>query len=268
MIRLKCKLKSLILFLTAFSVQAETLSISAAASLAPSLEHVVKLYNQVNTKDTVVFNYGASSILARQIQYGAPADIYLSANEKWISFLKTENKLIIKSIKPFIANQLVIAENNKSIKKSSQQSCYDQKSTLDLIQRLNKSDQKIVVAEMTHVPLGIYSKQVLIRSGQFEVLQKNLVPSANARSALAFIEQEWAKFAFLYYSDAIKSDLVDIVCIIPSDFHDSINYYLAKVSPQFKPSKDKGIAIQRFYQFLQNDSVKRVFVENGFLEYQ
>jgi len=254
------------LLVASFSSQAESLSISAAASLAPSLEQAAKLYKNIYADDIIKINYASSSVLARQIQYGAAADIYLSANKKWIDFLESKNRLLSKSIIPLISNQLVIAKNNHAISKGISQSCFDQKTTIAMIKTLGSINQKVVVADMTHVPLGIYSKQVLINTGQFELFTEKLIPSANARSALAFVEQEHAKFALLYYSDAINSDMVDIVCIIPSDFHDPINYYLAKVSPTSKTSQDKSKLIERFYQFIQTNSVKRVFVENGFLD--
>ncbi len=266
LINLKCKLQSLVLLVASFSCQAETLSISAAASLAPSLEQAAKLYKSIYADDTLKINYASSSVLARQIQYGAPADIYLSANKKWIDFLESKNRLLSNSIVPLISNQLVIAKNNHSISKNISQSCFDQGTTIAMIKTLGSLNQKIAVADMSHVPLGLYSKQVLINSGQFEQFSENLIPSANARSALAFVEQEHANFALLYYSDAINSDMVDIVCIIPSDFHDPINYYIAKVAQPRTPSQDKGRLIDRFYQFIQTSSVKRVFVDNGFLD--
>lgn len=250
----------------AFSSQAETLSISAAASLAPSLNKVAEKYHDAYPDDTLQFNYASSSVLARQIQYGSPADIYLSANKKWIDFLESKKRLSSASITPLFSNQLVIVKNNHGIKTNISQTCFDQNATIAMIKTLGSIDQKLVVADMTHVPLGIYSKQVLINSGQFERFAQKLIPSANARSALAFVEQNHAKFALLYYSDAINSDRVDIVCIIPSEFHDPINYYIAKVLKIKKVSPEKSLSIERFYQFIQTNSVKRVFVDNGFLD--
>ncbi len=266
LINLKYKLQGIVLLVASFSIQAETLSISAAASLAPSLEQVAKVYESIYANDTLKINYASSSVLARQIQYGAPTDIYLSANKKWIDFLESKTMILSNSIAPFISNQLVIAKSNHSVSRKINQSCFDQATTIAMIKTLGSLNKKIVVADMTHVPLGIYSKQVLINSGQFALFTDKLIPSANARSALAFVEQEHANFALLYYSDAINSDMVDIVCIIPSDFHDPINYYIAKVSQPRELSQDKDRIIDRFYQFIQTSSVKRVFVDNGFLD--
>jgi molybdate transport system substrate-binding protein len=251
-----------------FSSQAETLSISAAASLAPSLNKVAKMYRDSYSDDLLQFNYASSSVLARQIEYGAPADIYLSANKKWVDFLASKDRLLNSSIMPLFSNQLVIAKNNHKIKTSLSHACFDQKATITMLKTLGSLNQKLIVADMTHVPLGIYSKQALVNTGQYELFASKLIPSANARSALAFVEQKHANFALLYYSDAINSDLVDIVCIIPSEFHDPIHYYLAKVTQKKTVTQEKALSIERFYQFIQTDSVKRVFVDNGFLDNQ
>lgn len=255
-------------FLLSVSIQAETLFISAAASLAPSLKQISQAYQLETPEDKLVFNFASSSILARQIQYGAPADLYFSANKQWIDYLTSKNKLDVASIFSLISNQLVIARNNHKGKLQPDQACYDQESTIEVLKGLASKNEPIVVADLNHVPLGIYSKQALISSGQFQQLEqnRNLIPSANARSALAFIEQEQVNLALLYYSDAINSDKVSISCIIPSDFHAPISYFLAKVRATKKRSETKQRSISAFYQFLQSDLAKSIFVKHGFLE--
>lgn len=249
-------------------LQAETVSISAAASLAPSLNIIKDMYQKSNPEDSLVFNYASSSVLARQIEYGAPADLYLSANEKWVNYLQLKNKLIIDSIKPLITNQLVVAKRLSDVNGRITQSCYDQNITKELISNIAALKKNIVVADMQHVPLGIYSKQALQATKQYSQIKTQLIPTANARSALAFLEQGQVEYAFLYYTDAINSKKVEIVCIIPSDFHDQISYYLSKVKPLRQTTQEEDKAIHDFYLFLQEDAVKHVFVEQGFLEYK
>lgn len=262
MLKIKYKLQGLCVFLLSACAQAETVYISAAASLAPSLTIIESLYKELYPNDNLVLNYASSSVLARQIQYGAPADIYLSANEKWINYLSEKNRIEGESITPFIDNQLVIAKTGQKTHSALTQSCFDQASTKSTFQNIYKQNKKIVVADLAHVPLGIYTKQTLNALVDVSDYQSLLIPSANARSALAFIEQGQAEFAFLYYSDAINSKKVELVCIIPSDFHDPISYYLAKVV-----TKNSNKAKQNVYNFLQSEVVKNILVKQGFLEH-
>lgn len=266
MIPLKNIRHSLLLLLTTTSLSAETISISAAASLAPSLEKVATEFKLRNPGDSLIFNYASSSVLARQIQYGATANLYLSANRKWIDFLNTQQKLEKQSVRPFLVNQLVIAKAANDKRNRINQSCFNQSSTINLIKGLAEQSDHILVADMTHVPLGIYSKQAINSSGTLSQLKSKLIPTANARSALAFVEQGQADYAFLYYSDAVNSNKVEVICIIPSDFHDPINYYLAKVIPLKQPNESKISLTQRFYDFLQTKPAKEIFVKQGFLE--
>ena len=245
------------------AVQASTITVSAAASLAVSLKTIKQQYNNTYPQDKIHLNFASSSVLARQIQYGAKADIFISANKKWTEFLLHKNQLEKDSVMPLVSNQLIIAKNNRDHSNKHNQACYDQASTQNFLNTLINLNQRIVVADMQHVPLGLYTRQTLTRLNELEQIQSNLIPSANARSTLAFVEQKQVEFAFLYYSDAINSSKVDILCIIPSDFHDPINYYMAKVNHTKSPSNHK--AVNRFYQFLQSNESKNRFVEHGFL---
>lgn len=264
MFKIKYKLQGLCFFLLSAYSQAETLYVSAAASLAPSLSVIESAFHEQYPNDELVINYASSSVLARQIQYGAPADIYLSANKKWIEYLSNQQRLEKDSIISFVANQLVIAKTGTKTNTVLTQTCYDQSSTKATFNNIYEQNKKIIVADLGHVPLGIYTKQTLNTIGEFTNFQQRLIPSANARSALAFIEQGQADYAFLYYSDAINSTKVNVICIIPSDFHDPISYYLAKVvdTGRNKNSQSKD----NFYHFLQSEAVKSILVKQGFLE--
>lgn len=246
--------------------QAENLSISVAASLAPSFERISQKFRTLNPQDTLQVNYGASSVLARQIQYGAPADLFISANKKWIEYLDAANKLSDDGFNHLVSNQLVLVKSRDTGANHLSQSCYDQSTTQNYLSFLAGIDDLVVVAEMSHVPLGIYTKQTLIKSGFYDKMLTKLIPSANARSTLAFIEQKQVDYGFLYYSDAINSKSIDIICIIPSDFHDPINYYFAKVQNTQNISQSKTELIARFSRYLTSDEVKAIFVSHGFLE--
>lgn len=264
MFKIKYKLQGLCVFLLSAYTQAETVYISAAASLAPSLTIIESLYKESHPNDELVINYASSSVLARQIQYGAPADIYISANKRWINYLSEQNRIEQKSITPFIDNQLVIAKTGNKNNSALSQNCFDQASTKVTFDKIYKQNKKIVVADLEHVPLGIYTKQTLNALGDVSDDQYQLIPSANARSALAFIEQGQTEYGFLYYSDAINSTKVNIICIIPSVFHDPIRYYIAKVA--VNTSRKNSQSKHNFYTFLQSVAVKKILVEQGFLE--
>jgi len=252
---------------------ADVIFVHAASSLSSSLEEIREKFEKTKSNN-IIFNFASSSVLAKQIEYGLKSDLYISANKKWIDYLITKNKLDPLTIKKLIANQLVLARSlyvkEQDLKhfsvvehNNSNHSILEERNFVKNMDVIKKLQQLIIVADTAHVPLGEYTKQALSKIGLFSELKAQLIPTSNARSALAFIEQGQASFAILYRSDAKNSNKTKIVQIIPQTYHEPIIYYLVKsrkAVDQVKTSLD----VDEVYNFLLSDDAQSIFQKQGF----
>ncbi len=196
----------------------EPVTVFAAASTQQAVETVLA---QCQSKLGLACRgvYAASSTLARQIASGAPADIYISANMKWMRYLD-ENKYVVRSsIQVLAANRLVvIAPSNSTV---------SFKMTSDLITWL--ASDRIAVGDPEHVPAGIYTKQTLVALNAWPVLEAKLLRMPNVRAALAVVARGEAAAGIVYGTDAGVSDGVKIVYRFDNKLHDPIRYPIANV---------------------------------------
>ncbi|TBR42157.1 molybdate ABC transporter substrate-binding protein [Marinomonas agarivorans] len=246
------------------NAKAETVVVSAAASLAPALTQIQTIFEQ-KTGHKIVLNHAASSVLARQIVYGFDSHLFLSANKKWLDYLVQYKQLAhtdtvtIHGAVPIIANQLVLAQ---TLRQTNNAPMLQGESISEKLQSLLQYNEPLAVGDINYVPLGEYTKQTLESVDLFADFDGKLILANNARSALAFIEKGQVNFGIIYLSDANQSNNVRIVQKIPSILHDNIHYYLAKVTTN---KNSASIAVDAFYQFLQSDTALHIFLENGFL---
>jgi len=165
------RLLALLMILIAAGVSAAPLRVSAAASLSDVLHEIVSHYDQ-----PVLFNFGASSMLARQIQEGAPAGVFISADELQMDQLAQRGLIVKKSRVDLLSNTLVIVVPSDS--------ALEIKSAKDLA---GPSIRNVAVAEPQTVPAGIYAKEYLRRIKVWDRIAR-LIPTDNVRSALAAVE--------------------------------------------------------------------------------
>lgn len=241
--------KILILLIAgAFSVQAEPIKVLVAASLQPAMTQLVRHYQQDHPEQKVVLIVGASSALARQIEQGAPADIYVSANQRWLDYLK-ENTGRVQQYASLVGNKLVLvskkAHPNFNIKQLA-----DWHHTL--------AGQRLVMADPQHVPAGIYAKQALGSLGLWQDLAQQVAYAKHVRAGFALVERGAAPLGIVYASDAHSSTQVQVVASFSDDSHDAIIYPAARLS--------NSVEAKAFYQYLWSEPARATLREFGFTE--
>ena len=229
-------------------VFAAVLHVSAAASLSDVLREIGGAY-QKQSGDTVLFNFGASSLLARQIMEDAPADLFISADELWMDRLQQRGYIVKKSRKSILSNTLVIIVPSDSTLKIA--------SAKDLA---DPSIRSIAVAEPQTVPAGMYAKEYLRKLKVWDRITMKLIPTDNVRGALAAVESGNVETGIVYKTDALISRVVRIAFEVPRDEGPKISYPIALVAE----SKQKAAA-QRFIDYLQSAPAREVFRKYGFL---
>ncbi len=164
--------------------------------------------------------YAASSTLARQIAGGAPADIYISANTKWMHYLDENKMVVTDSIKVLAANQLVaVAPLGATVTIANVQ---------DLIDWLGKD--RIAVGDPAHVPVGIYTEQTLRSLNAWALLETKMLRMPNVRAALAVVARGEAGAGIVYATDSLVTKNVRTVYRFENSLHDPIRYPAAIVT--------------------------------------
>lgn len=212
---------------------AATLHVSAAASLVDALGEIARDYK----KDAIVFNFGPSSLLARQIIEGAPADVFISADE--IQMDRVGRFIVVR--KNILSNTLVIvvpADSRLAVRGPG-----------DLVGR------KLALAQPDSVPAGVYAKAWLTRKGVWNRIARNVIPTENVRAALAAVESGNVDAGIVYATDAAISRRVRIAYRVTDG--PKILYPAAVLTDQ--------AAARQFLDYLQSDPARRVFRRYGFL---
>jgi molybdate transport system substrate-binding protein len=249
-LRQSCRvfLAFLILMYAQGSARADEVLVSAAASLTDVLKEIASGY-QAKSKHTVKFNFGPSSGLARQIDEGAPADLFLSADLPQMDNLDKKGRLEPGTRKNLLSNQLVIIVPA------------DSKLALSSPKDLLKTDiKRIALAEPSSVPVGVYSKKYLTDEGLWDKVESRIVPVQDVRATLASVESGNVEAGFVYKTDAAISRKVKIVYEVPLDKGPKITYPVAVV----KESKRKEAA-RDFLNFVQTSASKESFKKYGFV---
>jgi molybdate transport system substrate-binding protein len=230
------------------SASADEILVSAAASLTDVLKEISAAY-QAKSQHKVNFTFGPSSILSRQIEEGAPADIFFSADLPQMDALDKNGRLEPGTRKNLLSNQLVIIVPA------------DSKLALSSAKDLLKTEvKKIALAEPTSVPVGVYSSKYLADEGLWDRLKPKVVPVQDVRATLAAVESGNVEAGFVYKTDAAVSKKVKIVYEVPIDKGPRITYPVAIV----KESKRKDAA-RDFMNYVQSRAAKDAFKKYGFV---
>ena len=238
----------IVLAWTRVDAWADEILVSAAASLTDVLKEISTSY-QGKSKHTLTFNFGPSSGLARQIEEGAPADIFFSADLPQMDALDKKNLLEPGTRKNLLSNQLVIIVPA------------DSKLAIASPKDLLKSDvKKIALAEPGSVPVGVYSSKYLTEEGLWDQVKTKIVPVQDVRATLASVESGNVEAGFVYKTDAAISKKVKIVYEVPIENGPKIIYPVAIV----KESKHKAAA-RDFVSYLQSAAAKDAFKKYGFV---
>ncbi len=229
-------------------VRAEEIIVSAAASLTDALREIGKIYES-RTQDKVALNFGNSAALARQIEEGAPADIFFSADLEKMDLLEKNGRVDSATRRNLLSNQLVLIVPSDSK--------LAVRSPKDLLQ---PGVKRIALAEPNAAPVGIYTRKYLEAEGLWERVKEKIIPVLDVRAALASVVSGNVEAGFLYKTDAALSKRVKVVYEVPIEKGPKILYPVAVV----KDSKKKDAA-RGYVNFLSSEPGKSVFKKYGFV---
>jgi molybdate transport system substrate-binding protein len=233
--------------------QSSTTTVSAAISLKDALDELGPIFQvQQHRKNggsgtAVTFNYGGSGTLARQIEQGAPVDVFFSAAEKQMDELAAQGLIVADTRRDLVGNALVLIAPAQS-------------TALHSFQDLSNAAVKtIALGETSTVPAGMYARQTLEHLGLFAAVEKKIVYAKDVRAVLTYVETGNADAGLVYQTDANTSTKVRVVAVAPADSHDPILYPAAVL----RDAKDKAAA-RAFVEFLQGPDARAVFQKYGF----
>ncbi len=224
------------------------LLIAAAASLQPALTEINALQQRSGTAGQVSYNFGASGALQRQIEQGAPIDVFISAAPKQMAALQRQQLLLPTTQKNLLTNRLVLITPQHTAYKLT-----------DLRQLLQPEIQRIAIGEPRSVPVGTYATEALSSLRILPQLTAKFVFGNNVRAVLSSVETGDADAGIVYSSDAITADRVIVAANVPSRLHSPIVYPIAIIKSSRNPA-----AAREYVHFLQTQPVQLVFKKYGF----
>ncbi|WP_417912279.1 molybdate ABC transporter substrate-binding protein [Candidatus Electronema sp. TJ] len=225
---------------------AETVHLSAAASLTDVCKELIAAYSAKQKETKVLTNFGSSGALAKQIEQGAPADVFISASPEWTSYLADKQLAAPGSEKPFAGNSLVFVGSATTAALSMEQ--------LNTLKR-------IAIGNPQNVPAGKYAKQALEKVGMYAALEqeKKFVLTEDVRHALMYAEHGEADGAFVYKTDALLTKNAKVLFTVDAALHDKITYPMLLTA-----AGAKNAAAKAFCDYLSGPEAKAVLEKHGF----
>jgi molybdate transport system substrate-binding protein len=228
---------------------AQQVTVFAAASLKDALEDAAKTFT-ASTGTPVRFSFAASSALAKQIEQGAPADLFASADLDWMDYL-AQRKLIRPDTRvDLVGNRLVVVAAKESPIKELKLDAASLKAAL--------GDGRLTTGEISSVPVGKYAKAALEKLGLWAEVQPRLAMTESVRAALALVARGEAPLGIVYATDAAAEPKVKIVATFPADSHAPIVYPFAVTA------EAKSDGARQFLEFLKGPAARRAFETQGF----
>lgn len=234
----------------ASAAQAGPVTVFAAASLKDTLEEIAGGFAET-TGGSAVFSFAGSSVLARQIDLGAPADIFISANAEWMDVLVASGKIRADSRVDLLENSLVLIASDPAAPRVGMDEA------LDLAGMLGGG--RLAMGLLEAVPAGIYGKQALSHFGLWDSVAGQVAQSDNVRATLALVSSGEAPFGIVYTTDAMAEPRVAIVAHFPEDSHDPIRYPAALTTHGTAPEA------AAFMNYLRSPEAAASFERHGFV---
>ena len=229
-------------------LHAATVTVFAAASLTDSLKEIAAAYES-QTGDKIMFNFAASGPLARQIEAGAPADIFFSADEAKMDALEREGLIVKRTRRSRLSNRLVIvttADNSLGIRSPN-----------DLA---GSTVKRVALGDPKTVPAGTYAKEYLTKLKLWAAVEKKVVPCESVRAVLAAVESGNLDAGIVYQTDAAISSKVKVVFEVRAGDGPRISYPLALVKDSRQPA-----AASKLLDHLSGPEAAAVFTRRGFI---
>lgn len=241
---------ALVTFTTVFCLSSQLfageINLFVAASLREVLNEISDSYAKTHPGVTFKKNYGASGALAKQIDNGAPADIFISANTEWMDYMKAKKLADEKSIATFTHNVLVFV-GKPELKVSS-------------IQDVLKLE-KIAIGSPKSVPAGEYAMEAFKKAGIDKKLDKKLVMAKDVRECMMYADRGEVDGAFVYKTDAQQvAKFAKILFIVPQEYYPRVTYPMALTTAGARSTEAAA-----FYAILQSDEAKTVLKKHGFI---
>jgi molybdate transport system substrate-binding protein len=240
----------LIVLLLPLNAWAQEVTVFAAASLTDAMKDVSAKWAEAGHQP-LRLSFGSSSTLARQIEQGAPANVFASADEKWMDYLADKKLIADGTRKSLLGNDLVLVVAADKPMHVTINKSFDLTGLLGATGRLATGDP-------AHVPVGIYAEQALKKLGMWDSISPRLARTEDVRAALLLVERGEAPAGIVYATDAAASKAVMIAGTFPADSHDPVSY-------PFAVTKSGDTAEARaLLSFVAGPSARAVFVQRGF----
>jgi molybdate transport system substrate-binding protein len=228
---------------------AEKVTVFAAASLKNALDAVDAAWQTETGKETTV-SYAASSALAKQIEAGAPADVFISADQAWMDYVG-EKKLIKDDTRAnLLGNRIVLVTGSRHAAPVDIKRGFDLKSLL--------GDEKLAMGAVDSVPAGKYGKAALEKLGVWSSVEKNVAGAENVRAALLLVSKGEAPYGIVYKTDADADKGVTVVGTFPDDSHPPIVYPIALTAESKNPDA------AAYLDFVKSAKAAALFEAQGF----
>lgn len=223
--------------------------IFAAASMKTALDAISADFSK-KTGYAAKISYGSSGVLAKQINHAAPADIFISADLKWMDYLDKANLLRNGTRRNLLGNALVLIEPVDANAKLKIASGFPLAAAL--------GDGKLAVCTIASCPAGIYGKDALVSLGVFKDVEPKLAQAENVRGALVLVARSEAKFGIVYATDAKAEPKVKVVDTFPASSHKPIVYPIAILKSSTNP------AAASFVAFMTSQAAVKILTDQGF----
>ncbi|MDR9502065.1 MAG: molybdate ABC transporter substrate-binding protein [Desulfurivibrionaceae bacterium] len=236
----------LLFLLLAPSATAGEVRLSVAASMTEVSKELISAFGKENPGTAVLPNFASSGALAKQIAQGAPADLYISANQRWMAYLIEKKGIVPQTVQVFAYNSLVfVGRGAKPLN-----------SLKDIV-----SLSLLAIGSPKSVPAGQYAAQALRAVGVYEQLARDhkLVMAKDVRQALIYAERGEVDGAFVYRTDAMLARQAAVLLTVPAELHDRIAYPLGLTQ-----SGARNRAAQAFFTFLQGPVAAEILAAYGF----
>ncbi|MGH8719043.1 MAG: molybdate ABC transporter substrate-binding protein [Burkholderiales bacterium] len=232
------------------AAEAQKILVFAAASLRDALDEIARGYDQ-QSNVKVLLSYAASSALAKQIESGAPADIFVSADLDWMDYLDKKKLIDAKSRVNLVGNRLVLISGADA---KLQPAIGLNVPMIDLLR-----SERIAIANPDHVPAGKYARAALEHLGVWVSIQEKLVRTDNVRVALSLVSRGEVPTGIVYLSDAMADKQVRVVGEFAADSHPAIIYPAALVA------ESKNTSGPPFLNHLVSEQARAIFKKHGFI---
>ncbi|WP_163326154.1 molybdate ABC transporter substrate-binding protein [Draconibacterium mangrovi] len=227
--------------------QQTELLVFSGAGLTNVVTELAEIYEAENDID-IKLNFASSGTLARQIEQGAQPSVYISANEKWVDYL--------------IDLDLVVPESKEKVVGTSMAVIVPSDSETDTITFLDQFPEqfkgRLSIGDPKHVPAGDYAWKAIESGGYADALSDRILPAKDVRSALMVVELGEVEMGIVYKTDAMKSQKVKIVSIVPDDLHPPIGFYASILKNK------NNEQTKLFYNFLTSKEAKDIWIKHGF----